>query len=43
MSQILALQVDHFSMQNLDQFSVQLNTKRASPLGTDPSKTPKIN
>jgi hypothetical protein len=25
MSHILALQVDHFSMQNLDQFSVQLN------------------
>jgi len=26
MSHILALQVDHFSMQNLDQFSVQFNT-----------------
>jgi hypothetical protein len=25
MSHILALQVDHFSMQNLDQFSVQFN------------------
>ena len=28
MSHILALQVDHFSMQNLDQFSVQLNSVR---------------
>jgi hypothetical protein len=27
MSHILALQVDHFSMQNLDQFSVQLNSR----------------
>jgi hypothetical protein len=26
MSHILALQVGHFSMQNLDQYSVQINT-----------------
>jgi hypothetical protein len=35
MSHILALQVDHFSMQNLDQFSVQLNNRSAKGTGRE--------